>query len=95
MYLRFFWYENNDLDRPMIEYWAKVHLMGLKSSPAVANTGVRFAVREHPPTNGSAWIKEDDLLDPLHLNATRIQDPIEKTLVEGFYVDVGSTTFTE
>ena len=61
--------------------------MGLKSSPAVANTGVRFAVREHPPTNGSAWIKEDDLLDPLHLHATRIQDPIEKILTEGFYVD--------
>merc|ERR1712015_36346 len=37
-YLRFFWYENNDPDRPMIEYWAKVHLMGLKSSPAIANT---------------------------------------------------------
>ena len=71
----------------MIEYWSKVHLLGLKSSPAVANTGVRFAVRDQPPSNGSAWITEDDLLDPLHLNATRSQDPIEKTLAEGFYVD--------
>ena len=86
-YLRFFWYENNDPNRPIIEYWSKVHLMGLKSSPAIANTGVRFALREHPPTSGSEWIREDDLLDPLHPNATRIQEPTEKTLAEGFYVD--------
>ena len=86
-YLRFFWYENNDPNRPIIEYWSKVHLMGLKSSPAIANTGIRFAVREQPPANGTVWTKEDDLLDPLHLNATRTQDPIEKTLAEGFYVD--------
>ena len=86
-YLRFFWYENNDPDRPLIEYWSKVHLIGFKSSPAIANTGIRFAVRERPPANGPAWIKDDDLLDPLHLNATRTQDPIEKTLAEGSYVD--------
>ncbi len=61
--------------------------MGLKSSPAIANTGIRFAVRDKPPTNGAVWTKEDDLLDPLHLNATRTQDPIEKTLADGFYVD--------
>ena len=86
-YLRFFWFQNNDPDLPLVEYWSRVHLMGLKSSPAIANSGVRFAVRERPPVNGKAWIIEDDLLDPLHLKATRIQDPIEKTLAEGFYVD--------
>ena len=61
-YLRFFWYEDNDPSRPLIEWWSKVHLMGLKSSPAVANTGIRFAVRDQPPTSGTAWIEEDDLL---------------------------------
>ena len=73
----------------MIEYWSKVHLMGLKSSPAVANTGVRFAVRDQPPRNGSAWITEDDLLDPLHLNASRSQDPIEQGCGVGSGVGVG------
>ena len=61
--------------------------MGLKSSPAIANTGIRFAVRDKPPLDGQTWIKEDDLLDPLHPNATRTMDPHEKTLAEGFYVD--------
>ena len=32
-------------------------------------------------------VKEDDLLDPLHLQATRTQDPFEKILANGFYVD--------
>ena len=86
-YLRFFWYENSDPKRPLIEYWSKVHLMGLKSSPAIANTGIRFAVRDKPPLDGQTWIREDDLLDPLHPNATRTMDPHEKTLAEGFYVD--------
>ena len=36
-YLRFFWYQDNDPSRPLIEWWSKVHLMGLKSSPAIAN----------------------------------------------------------
>ena len=47
----------------IIEYWSKVHLMGLKSSPAIANTGVRFGVRDQPPKNGQKWLSEDDLLD--------------------------------
>ena len=46
-YLRFFWFENNDPDRPIIEWWSKVYLTGLKSSPAIANTGIRFAVRHN------------------------------------------------
>ena len=86
-YLRFFWYENNDPNRPLIEYWSKVHLMGLKSSPAIANTGVRFAVRDQPPKNGQEWLNEDDLLDKYHLNAKRTKDQIEKPLSEAFYVN--------
>ena len=86
-YLRFFWFEDNNPKRPIIEWWSKVHLIGLKSSPAIANTGIRFAVRENPPYNGDQWIKEDDLLDPIHYAASRKQDPMEKLLAEGFYVD--------
>ena len=86
-YLRFFWYKDNNPNNPIIEYWSKVHLMGLCSSPAVANTGIRFAVRYHPPSSGREWLIEDDLLDPLHPNATRSQDTLEKNIAEGFYVD--------
>ena len=61
--------------------------MGLKSSPAIANTGVRFAVRDQPPKNGQEWLNEDDLLDKYHLNAKKTKDQIEKTLSDAFYVD--------
>merc|ERR1711873_75908 len=47
-YLRFFWYKDNNPNNPIIEYWSKVHLMGLSSSPAVANTGIRYGVRSLP-----------------------------------------------
>ena len=77
-YLRFFWYKDNNPNKPIIEYWSKVHLMGLTSSPAVANTGIRYAVRKHPPSNGRQWMSEDDLLDPLHQDATRTQDDLKK-----------------
>ena len=61
--------------------------MGLTSSPAVATMAERYAARKTPPPNGKQWIREDDLLDPHHLNRTRKQDAIEKTLSHQFYVD--------
>ena len=69
-YLRFFWYRNNDPTQEIIEWYSRVHLQGLRSSPAIANTGIRFAARKNPPTNGSSWIEEDDLLDPYQTNRT-------------------------
>jgi len=61
-YMRFFWFEDNDPNRQLIEYWSKVHLMGNTSSPAVANLGIRYAARKNPPSNGNQWLKEDNLL---------------------------------
>ena len=86
-YLRFFWYENNDPNKDIVEWISKVHLMGLTSTPAVANLAVRYAAREVPPRDGKTWMTEDDLLDPYHLKATRVPDDIETILVYCFYVD--------
>ena len=36
-FLRFLWYENNDLNGPIVEFRMNVHLFGAISSPAVAN----------------------------------------------------------
>lgn len=36
-FLRFLWYENNDLNGPIVEFRMNVHLFGAVSSPAVAN----------------------------------------------------------
>ena len=86
-YLRFFWYQGNDPNKHIVEYWSNVHVMGHKSSPAIAGYGVQYAARKDPPKNGTTWIKEDDLLDPIQFNRTREQDPIEKILSKQFYVD--------
>lgn len=53
-YLKFFLHENNDPICPLIECWSIVQLMGLKSSPAIANTGVQFAAcdQRKMTTNG-------------------------------------------
>ena len=70
-YLRFFWYEDNDPEKDIVEWISKVHLMGLTSTPAVANLAVRYAAREVPPRGGKTWMEEHDLLDPYHLNPIR------------------------
>ncbi|XP_071944669.1 uncharacterized protein [Antedon mediterranea] len=48
-FLRFFWYEENDLSKPLIEYRMCKHVFGNKPSPAVANYGLREIVKEADP----------------------------------------------
>ena len=40
-FLRFLWFENNDLDGAISEFRMNVHLFGAVSSPAVANYSLR------------------------------------------------------
>ena len=61
-YLRFFWYENNDPDRPMIEYRMKVHVFGNRPSPAVATYGLRRAV-ENSDEDIVNFVKRDFYVD--------------------------------
>ena len=42
-YTRFFWWKNNDTNEELVEYRAKVHIFGNRSSPASANVGLRYA----------------------------------------------------
>jgi len=86
-YLRFFWFEDNDPDKDMVEYWSKVHLMGNTSSPAIANLAVRYAARKIPPVNGGQWLQEDNLLDPYQRQRTRTPDETERVLSQQIYVD--------
>ncbi|KAK3098135.1 hypothetical protein FSP39_016503 [Pinctada imbricata] len=52
-YLRFFWYEKNDPNRPLIEYRMRVHVFGNKPSPAIATYGLRKTVENCEETYGS------------------------------------------
>ncbi|XP_067250257.1 uncharacterized protein [Chanodichthys erythropterus] len=42
-FLRFLWYDNNDLDNKVLEYQMRVHVFGNSPSPAVAIYGLRRA----------------------------------------------------
>jgi hypothetical protein len=44
-YLRFFWFQDNNPDLPMIEYRMTVPVFGNRPSPAVATYGLREAVK--------------------------------------------------
>ena len=87
-FLRFFWFQDNDPLKPLVEYWSRVHLMGLTSSPTVAKLCLRYAAMHDPPPP-AAWIREDDLLDPAQRRRSRESDPTEDFIVDGFYVDDG------
>ena len=45
-YLRFLWFQNNDPQKPVIEYRMNVHLFGNGPSPAVATFGLRKTALE-------------------------------------------------
>jgi hypothetical protein len=42
--MRFFWYQDNDFSKPLIEYCMTSHVLGNTPSPAVATYGLRQAV---------------------------------------------------
>ena len=47
-YTRFFWWRDNNPSDKMTEYRATRHIFGNKSSPSVANIGLRYAVSSSP-----------------------------------------------
>ncbi|XP_033099916.1 uncharacterized protein LOC117103471 [Anneissia japonica] len=48
-FLRFFWHEENDISKPLVEYRMCKHLFGNKPSPAVANYGIRDIIKNADP----------------------------------------------
>ncbi|XP_055997868.1 uncharacterized protein LOC125646037 [Ostrea edulis] len=61
-YLRFYWYENNDPLRQMIEYRMTVHVFGNRPSHAVATYGLRQAVR-HADLDVVNFVHQDFYVD--------------------------------
>ena len=51
-FLRFLWFENNDLNRPIVEYRMNVHLFGAVSSPAVSNFGLKATAEKGREIHG-------------------------------------------
>lgn len=52
-FLRFLWFENNDLASPIVEYRMDVHLFGAASSPGVANFCLHQTAETHRQAYGN------------------------------------------
>ena len=45
-FLRFLWFESNDVDGPIVEYRMNVYLFGAVSSPGVSNFGLKATAKK-------------------------------------------------
>lgn len=43
---RFFWYKNNDCQQSLVQYRSTCHLFGSRSSPAIANFGLKYTANQ-------------------------------------------------
>ncbi|XP_051797872.1 uncharacterized protein LOC127531791 [Acanthochromis polyacanthus] len=65
-YLRFLWYEDNDLAKDVVDYRMRVHVFGNSPSPAVAIYGLRMAAKEAEGeygTDARNFIEQDFYVD--------------------------------
>ena len=46
-FLRFFWFEDNDITKPVSVFRMTVHIFGAVSSPSVATFGLRYLANKH------------------------------------------------
>ncbi|KAF0023340.1 hypothetical protein F2P81_023970 [Scophthalmus maximus] len=63
-FLRFLWYEDNNLSKDVVDYRMRVHLFGSSPSPAVAIFGLRIAAREAEGVHGGQ--KCEDTISVMH-----------------------------
>ncbi|XP_078371358.1 uncharacterized protein LOC144655010 [Oculina patagonica] len=64
--LRFLWWEDNDLDKPPVEFRMKVHLFGAVSSPGCANFALKRTAEDFEETFGSEaaeFVRKDFYVD--------------------------------
>ena len=65
-FLRFLWFENNDLSGPIVEYKMDVHLFGAASSPGVANFCLHQTAESNRATYGNPaadFLRKDFYVD--------------------------------
>ena len=71
-YLRFLWFENNDLSKEPAIYRMKVHIFGATSSPAIANFALKKSLQENPDSSTSSSFYVDDMLNSFEDDETAI-----------------------
>ena len=61
-YLRFLWYKDNNLSKPLVEYRMCVHVFGNSPSPAIATYGLRKSV-ENSDVEVKSFVNKDFYVD--------------------------------
>lgn len=61
-YLRFFWYKDNDFDKPLVEFRMCVHVFGNSPSPAIATYGLRQSVK-NSDDDVKSFVNDDFYVD--------------------------------
>ncbi|MCG8046575.1 MAG: hypothetical protein N0E48_13200, partial [Candidatus Thiodiazotropha endolucinida] len=61
-YLRFFWYKDHDLSKPLVEYRMCVHVFGNSPSPAIATYGLRKSA-ENSEEDVKTFVNKDFYVD--------------------------------
>ena len=78
-FLRFLWFENNDLSSPIVEYRMNVHLLGAASSPGVANFCLHQTAETHRKEFGdqaSDFLRSDFYVDDGHKSVPTVEQAL-------------------
>ena len=79
-FLRFLWYENNDLSNPIVEYRMNLHLFGVASSPGVASFCLHRTAETHRQEFGdqtSDFLRRDFYVDDGLKSVSTVKQALE------------------
>lgn len=79
-FLRFFWYEDNNPEKELVEYRMRVHVFGNSPSPAVATYGLRKAAQSGEGAYGSdvvSFVKRNFYVDDGLVSLPTASDAID------------------
>ncbi len=79
-YLRFWWFQNNDMESDPIEYRMTVHIFGAVSSPGCANFGLKQLANDSEPKFGSEvanFVRHDFYVDDGLKSLPNVEEAIE------------------
>ena len=88
-FLRFFWYEDNNIEKPLVEYRMSRHVFGNSPSPAIATYGLHKYVKECDE-DVQTFVYEDFYVDDGLTSLSSVDQAID--LIKRTQVALGCST---
>ncbi|XP_046550437.1 uncharacterized protein LOC124260222 [Haliotis rubra] len=79
-YLRFLWFDNNDINSEPIDYRMTVHLFGAASSPGCANYGLKQVSKDYEDQYGSdaaKFVRENFYVDDGLTSVSTVEEAVQ------------------